>query len=169
MTLEPLPKRPFSFILYFLRPYLLECLGMLVIGILWSIDLSLRPYIAKIMLDKLEAAPLQANLFTELMWPAITYIGLGFGISGSACSMRSSPAIWASTTQETYCEMTPSCVCMAPLVAIPYRSYRRSAPGSVSEISTLGDRTAWLQPSASKSSMLGGLTLSSSEGSQINR
>lgn len=81
MTLYMLPKKTFPFILYFLKPYFLECLGMLFIGILWSIDLSLRPYLTKIMLDKLEWEPHQVNLFKALMAPALTYVALGFGMN----------------------------------------------------------------------------------------
>ncbi len=76
-----LPKKTFSFILFFLKPYTLECLGMMVIGVLWSVDLSLRPYLTKVMLDKLEMAHLHADLFKELMVPALTYIALGFGMN----------------------------------------------------------------------------------------
>lgn len=81
MASHTLPKKTFSFILYFLRPYFLECFGMLIIGVLWSIDLSLRPYLTKIMLDKLEMASHQINLFKALMAPALTYISLGFGMN----------------------------------------------------------------------------------------
>ena len=81
MAIDNLPKKTFPFILYFLKPYFLECLGMLIIGVLWSIDLSLRPYLIKIMLDKLEMVSPHADLFTELMVPALTYIALGFGIN----------------------------------------------------------------------------------------
>ena len=42
MAIDNLPKKTFPFILYFLKSYFLECLGMMIIGILWSVDLSLR-------------------------------------------------------------------------------------------------------------------------------
>lgn len=81
MILHHLPKKALSFVLYFLKPYFWQCLGMIFIGVLWSIDLSLRPYLIKIMLDKLEIASLQADLFKELMTPALVYVGLGFGMN----------------------------------------------------------------------------------------
>lgn len=81
MAIDNLPKKTFPFILYFLKSYFLECLGMMIIGILWSVDLSLRPYLIKVMLDKLEMVSPHADLFTELMAPALTYIALGFGIN----------------------------------------------------------------------------------------
>ena len=67
MDIDNLPKKTFPFILYFLKSHFLECLGMMIIGILWSVDLSLRPYLIKVMLDKLEMVSPHADLFTELM------------------------------------------------------------------------------------------------------
>lgn len=78
MTNNPFPKSSSSFLLYFLKPYYLECIGMLVLGALWAVDLSLRPYITKIMLDTLEHTSPNSDLFNELIWPASSYIILGF-------------------------------------------------------------------------------------------
>lgn len=75
---NPFPKSISSFLLYFLRPYYLECIGLLVLGTLWAVDLSLRPYITKIMLDTLEHTSPNSDLFGELIWPASIYIILGF-------------------------------------------------------------------------------------------
>jgi ATP-binding cassette subfamily B protein len=71
------PQTPFKVILHFLGPYKLYLLGLSLISIIWAIDLSLRPYLIKKMLDTLEATPLEANLIYALAPLVIFYISLG--------------------------------------------------------------------------------------------
>ena len=47
-----LPHKIYPFIRYFLKGYTLHILFMLCVGALWAIDLSLRPYLVKIILDQ---------------------------------------------------------------------------------------------------------------------
>lgn len=76
-----LPKTSLPFILVFLRPYWKYCFAILMIGAVWSLELCLRPYLSKVMLDRLAEATTKDNLFYLLALPVATYIGLAFFIS----------------------------------------------------------------------------------------
>lgn len=63
----------FTFILECLAPFRLLIAGQFVVGIVWAIDLSLRPYLVKIMLNSIvDLDPSQA--FAVLTKPALFYI-----------------------------------------------------------------------------------------------
>ncbi|MBL0942206.1 MAG: ABC transporter ATP-binding protein [Alphaproteobacteria bacterium] len=72
------PTTPFKVILHFLKPYKLHLLGLFLISLLWAIDVSLRPYLIKKMLDILAITSLEENLFYALGPLVIFYLSLGF-------------------------------------------------------------------------------------------
>jgi ATP-binding cassette subfamily B protein len=67
------------FVLECLKPFRFWIFAQTGVGILWAIDLSLRPYILKIILDKLPYLSAQAAI-GELSGPIAAYIGLSFFI-----------------------------------------------------------------------------------------
>jgi ATP-binding cassette subfamily B protein len=77
---DSLPKTPLSFIWWQAKCYKLYCFGFLIVGALWAVDLSLRPYLIKVMLDRLEHQP--ADLVQYLIVPAASYIALSFLMNG---------------------------------------------------------------------------------------
>lgn len=79
MVSKKFPQTPLQLILTFLKPYRFYFLGLLSIPVLWALDVSLRPYLIKLMLDVLQTTQNKAiNLFSALRDPIILYIGLAF-------------------------------------------------------------------------------------------
>ena len=61
------------FILESINQYKYWVVGLFIIAIIGAIDLSLRPYLLKVMLDKITVS--EPNmLFTTLLFPVILYI-----------------------------------------------------------------------------------------------
>ena len=56
----------FRFVLHALRPFIPFVVGQMIIGVLWAMDLSYRPYIVKMILNK-AAVINPANAFDELL------------------------------------------------------------------------------------------------------
>jgi len=63
-----------QFIKQMLRPFWKEVIAMVVVAILWSIDFSLRPYLVKIILDRLSTTS-SINIINRLIPPIIVYLG----------------------------------------------------------------------------------------------
>ena len=62
-----------SFILQMVKPMRWHLCGILLIGFLWSLDLSFRPYLIKMMLDRINTiAP--SNIVASIAWIAGIYI-----------------------------------------------------------------------------------------------
>jgi ATP-binding cassette subfamily B protein len=79
MASKKFPQTPLQLILTFLKPYRLYFFGLLSIPVLWALDVSLRPYLIKLMLDVLQTTQDKGiNLFFALRDPIILYIGLTF-------------------------------------------------------------------------------------------
>ena len=77
MRSQGFPQTPLRLILTFLKPHRAYFLGLLLISLLWAIDVSLRPYLIKLMLDTLQISQSDSvNLFLALKDPVILYIGL---------------------------------------------------------------------------------------------
>ena len=74
-------KRSAAIIFSFLKPFIWGWLALIGIWLIWAIDLSLRPYLIKSMLDKLEQAPEGSNLFSLLLLPVSSYIAMSFLIN----------------------------------------------------------------------------------------
>lgn len=64
------------FLLNALKPYKLYTVGLILIEIFWAFDLSIRPYLIKVIIDKLETMPHQTETNFFLSWPIIFYITL---------------------------------------------------------------------------------------------
>jgi ATP-binding cassette subfamily B protein len=63
----------YKFILKALKPYWLHMLLLALIELFWAIDLSLRPYLVKVMIDKLEGYSGEI-IYSLLLYPAAAYI-----------------------------------------------------------------------------------------------
>ena len=64
-----------NFILNILQPYRLYLLGQVFVRIIWAIDISLRPYLIKLILNRIQS--LQPNTaFELLLWPTVCYIAI---------------------------------------------------------------------------------------------
>lgn len=70
-------KQVFSFIFKMLRPYPRVILLMCLVSLAWAIDLSLRPYLLKIILNRIAGNPREA-VFVYLAAPVAVYISLAF-------------------------------------------------------------------------------------------
>jgi len=68
------------FILKFLRPFRWWVVGQLGVSLIWAVDLSLRPYVLKIMLDRMPGLS-PAYAYEALLGPALLYIFLAFFIT----------------------------------------------------------------------------------------
>lgn len=81
---DDFPQTPTKLIFTFLKPHKFYFMGLMLISILWAIDVSLRPYLMKIMLDILQfTCGTTTNLFVALKDPALFYIGLNIFINFS--------------------------------------------------------------------------------------
>ncbi len=69
-----------SFLVEQLKPFRWQMIGLIFISLLWSLDLSFRPYLIKVMLDRMAASPLN-QVFHALFWVATLYIAMGFVMS----------------------------------------------------------------------------------------
>ena len=67
--------RSVSFIIQVLKPFKLSIAGMLLVCLLFSIDISLRPYLLKILLNKLVAGN-NPQAVSGLIFPAVAYVGM---------------------------------------------------------------------------------------------
>lgn len=68
-------KEAFAFIRKMIRPYPISILIMFLVAIFWAVDLSLRPYILKIILDRVAETP-ATTVFHTLAIPVIFYFSL---------------------------------------------------------------------------------------------
>lgn len=72
----------FSYIIKMIKPFPLPIIIMFWVAIIWAIDVSLAPYILKIMLNRLAEAP-KDEIFSYLAVPAVLYLGRSVIISTS--------------------------------------------------------------------------------------
>ena len=63
----------FKFILDALKPYIWHIIGLSFIEFFWAIDLSLRPYLLKVMIDRFELVPLEGSTHSPIFIPATIY------------------------------------------------------------------------------------------------
>ena len=77
-TIE-LPKSLGKFIFHYLRHRKRYLLGYVIIALVWSIDLSLSPYLLKLMIDVLATHAGNSILMRQaIFWPAAAYVGVKF-------------------------------------------------------------------------------------------
>lgn len=67
------PKQFWSYILQNLRPFRLPMAVMFIAALMLSIDLSIRPYLLKIIVDTLSTSS-SAQSMTTLLWPILLYL-----------------------------------------------------------------------------------------------
>lgn len=63
------------FILSCMKPFKWWVFGQFIVSIIWAIDLTLSPYLLKIMVDSMAEAPL-AEAYQALFTPALLYFGM---------------------------------------------------------------------------------------------
>jgi ATP-binding cassette subfamily B protein len=68
-------KKMREFILETLKPFKFWIMGQLTVGIIWAIDLSLRPYILKLIIDKLPHLK-KEEVVTALSEPVLFYLAM---------------------------------------------------------------------------------------------
>ncbi|BBB57951.1 ABC transporter permease (plasmid) [Candidatus Megaera polyxenophila] len=67
-------KIALGFILYVLTPYKWLILAKGIIGLIWAIDLSLRPYLLKVILDTILSISYLTKAYSDLLYPTCCYI-----------------------------------------------------------------------------------------------
>lgn len=73
-------KQVASFVCKMIRPFPAGISVMFLVAFLWAIDLSLRPYILKIILNRVAEVPSQ-DVFIYLTLPALAYLFMSFLLS----------------------------------------------------------------------------------------
>lgn len=73
-------KQVFSFILKMIRPFPMAISIMFLVAISWAVDLSIRPYVLKVILNRLSEFSEQ-DVFSYLTVPALIYLLLSFAMS----------------------------------------------------------------------------------------
>ena len=76
-------KESLLFILSTLKPFPKTICLMLWVALFWSIDLSLRPYILKTIINKTIEID-QSQIFEQLLYPTLYYLALTFIMFNSA-------------------------------------------------------------------------------------
>lgn len=71
-----------KFIISLVKPYRSALLTMLLVSFVWAIDLSARPYILKVMLDRVAELP-RTEILGALFFPALIFLALSFIMSSS--------------------------------------------------------------------------------------
>src|SRR5450631_3489565 len=71
-----------GFVLKMVRPFPGAIAVMVMVAFIWAIDLSIRPYFLKLILDRVTDAT-SDNIFALLMFPAGAYFFMAFAISTS--------------------------------------------------------------------------------------
>jgi ATP-binding cassette subfamily B protein len=73
-------RQVFSFIFKVMKPFPIAILTMVLVAVVYAIDLSLRPYILKIILNRIaEGSP--QDVFIYLTMPVLAYLSLTFTIT----------------------------------------------------------------------------------------
>lgn len=71
-------NQSYNFILQCIKPFKYWIIGQLCVGIIWAIDISLRPYLLKVLLNRMSCVNPE-HAYTTLLGPAALYI------TASAC------------------------------------------------------------------------------------
>lgn len=81
-----------QFILHSIKPFKWWIIGQMIIGVIWALDLSIRPYIVRTMINRMtNLAPDQAYML--LLGPALLYIGMSIL---QLCNLRFYDYVWLS-------------------------------------------------------------------------
>lgn len=76
---EPMqiPKSLFPFIIFFLKKYKLGLFVFLFVALIWSVELSISPYLLKLIIDGVNQQTNYPNqLLNVILWPAIFYASM---------------------------------------------------------------------------------------------
>jgi len=73
-------QKAFPFILKMIRPFPGSIVVIFLVACVWAIDVSLRPYILKVILNRVTEAPSQ-EIFTYLAFPAAAWLLMSFLLS----------------------------------------------------------------------------------------
>ena len=77
MSTQLLPKTLGSFILFFLKKHKLGLFVFFAVALIWSIELSISPYLLKLIIDGVnQQAAHPGQLLSVILWPAIFYAGM---------------------------------------------------------------------------------------------
>ena len=76
-----LPKSLFSFVWHFTQPYRRKFLCLLAVAALWAVEMSLRPYTLKLLLDRSSNSLSEAASIAPLLFPAAGYLLCEAGIN----------------------------------------------------------------------------------------
>lgn len=75
--MEHIPRTLWSFLGHFLRPYRFSVMGIVALGVIWAIEISLTPYLLKQIIDKASTSSIEFfNLFWALFPWALFYIAV---------------------------------------------------------------------------------------------
>lgn len=66
-------EQAFPFIIQMVKPFSIPLLIMILTNIIWAIDLSLRPYLMKLILNYIVELN-HKNLFEVILWPILAYL-----------------------------------------------------------------------------------------------
>lgn len=77
MNTDITTKQVLSYIIRAIKPFPVGVCAMFLVAIVWSIDLSVKPYLLKVIFDRL-AAGTQHDVFAYLTVPALLFLGMYF-------------------------------------------------------------------------------------------
>ncbi len=122
-----------GFMRLMLRPYPVPILVMVIVAIVWAAQISVSPYVLKVILNRMIAHP-EADPFIMLIGPVALYIGMHFTLStafrlyGYFVEYRMIPAL----------RKRISTTCLHHLLGLSHQFYQSSFAGSLgSKVSEL--------------------------------
>ena len=107
MQIERLPAHPFGFIKLFSTKYLVLCLVVILINAIWAADLSIRPYLIKLIIDAMGERSSETSLGAPILIPVGCYILVGFFTNFifrcyDYVSLKLFPHLWEDVFTKTY-------------------------------------------------------------------
>lgn len=113
------------FVLHHLRPFRWHIVGLFLICLIWSLDLCFRPYLIKLMLDRMSHTS-AADVFSVLTPLAIGYVAASMGVM---LIFR----VWNFIMRDLIPKLKANITCelMERLLAQSYQFYQNQFPGSL--------------------------------------
>jgi ATP-binding cassette subfamily B protein len=103
-----LPKTVLAFIWHYLRVHPWALFGFIVVSVIWAIELSLSPYLMKVIVDRVIATGSDYNqLIHAVLWPALIYASMALILNLTFrvydyINLRIYPTIKSSITKDMF-------------------------------------------------------------------
>lgn len=108
MVTPPLPKTVWAFIWHYISRHPWAISGFVFTALVWAIELSLSPYLMKVIIDRVVATGTDYSVLLQaVLWPALLYASMSLVINVTFrlydyLNLQVSPAIKSSITNDMF-------------------------------------------------------------------